>query len=199
MNFLAHLFLSGDSQEVIIGNFIADGIKGSHRLKYSEGIRAGIILHHKIDQFTDHHPVVTMSKERLRPKYSKYSSVIVDIFYDHFLAFNWLRYSQIPLNEYASDVYQLMNKNIALMPPLVVKFLPYMVAGNWLFNYSNFEGIENVLKGMSRRAKFVSHMEEAIYDLKKDYQLYEKEFSVFFSELIEYVEGEKAGNRWCKP
>ena len=189
MNFLAHLYLSGDSKDIMIGNFIADGIKGKDHIVYREGIKEGIALHRKIDEFTDHHPVVSLSKDRLRPKYAKYSSVIVDIFYDHYLACNWQKYSPTPLKEYASNVYQLMNNNLEMMPPLVLKFLPYMISGNWLFNYSNFEGIENVLKGMSRRAKFVSHMEESIHDLKNDYQLYEKEFFTFFPELIKYVEG----------
>jgi acyl carrier protein phosphodiesterase len=187
MNFLAHLYLSGDSKDIMIGNFIADGIKGKDHISYNAGIMKGIALHHKIDEFTDHHPVVALSKDRLRPKYAKYSSVIVDIFYDHYLASNWQKYSPVPLKEYASNVYQLMNNNLETMPPLVRQFLPYMISGNWLFNYSNFEGIENVLKGMSRRAKFVSHMEESIHDLKNDYQLYEKEFFTFFPELMEYV------------
>jgi acyl carrier protein phosphodiesterase len=191
MNFLAHLYLSGDSKEIMIGNFIADGIKGKDHTTYNEGVMEGIALHRKIDEFTDHHPVVSLSKDRLRPKYAKYSSVIVDIFYDHYLACNWQKYSPTPLKEYASNVYQLMNNNLGIMPPLVREFLPYMISGNWLFNYSNFEGIENVLKGMSRRAKFVSHMEESIHDLKNDYELYEKEFFTFFPELIQYVKEQK--------
>jgi acyl carrier protein phosphodiesterase len=191
MNFLAHLYLSGDSKEIMIGNFIADGIKGSQHYDYTNGIKEGIALHRKIDEFTDHHPVVSRSKERLRPKYAKYSSVIVDIFYDHYLAIHWKNYSPIPLNEYALSVYELMNKNLDLMPPLVVKFLPYMISGNWLYNYSNLEGIENVLKGMSRRAKFTSHMEESIHDLKNDYHLYENEFLTFFPDLVNYVYHQK--------
>jgi acyl carrier protein phosphodiesterase len=188
MNFLAHLYLSGDSEEIMIGNFIADGLKGGHHYQYSDGIMEGIALHRKIDEFTDHHPIVSASKDRLRPKYAKYSSVIIDIFYDHYLAANWHHYSSTPLNQYADFVYGLMNKNIELMPPLVVQFLPYMISGNWLFNYANFEGIGKVLNGMSRRAKFNSHMEESIDDLKKDYHLYEAEFLAFFPQLVAHVE-----------
>jgi acyl carrier protein phosphodiesterase len=66
-----------------------------------------------------------------------------------------------------------------------------MIQGNWLYNYSNFEGIGNVLKGMSRRAKFVSHMENSIDDLRKDYYLFEKEFKLFFPELIKFAEKER--------
>jgi acyl carrier protein phosphodiesterase len=189
MNFLAHLFLSGDSDDLLIGNFIADAVKGKEYQRFSEGIIKGIKLHRKIDEFTDQHPIVHRSVERLRPEYSKYSTVIVDIFYDHFLAANWHHYSSTPLNTYARNVYKLITKNLDMMPARVHYFLPYMIQGNWLYNYSNMEGIENVLKGMSRRAKFVSHMEQSIHNLRKDYELYEYEFKLFFPDLIKFAEG----------
>jgi acyl carrier protein phosphodiesterase len=191
MNFLAHLYLSGDSKELLIGNFIADAVKGKEYQRFSEGIIKGIKLHRKIDEFTDQHPIVHHSVERLRPVYSKYSPVIIDIFYDHYLASNWHQYSPIPLNIYAQNIYKLITEHLNIMPLRVHHFLPYMIQSNWLFNYSNLEGIENVLKGMSRRAKFVSHMEHSINDLRKDYQFYEEEFNLFFPELVKFAEGER--------
>ena len=89
MNFLSHLYLAGDSEELIIGNFIADAVKGSAFNQFSPGIQKGIVLHRKIDTFTDSHPVVELSKQRLRERYKKYASVIIDIYYDHYLAKNW--------------------------------------------------------------------------------------------------------------
>ncbi|MFL5729316.1 MAG: ACP phosphodiesterase [Cytophagaceae bacterium] len=191
MNFLAHLYLSGDSSELLIGNFIADAVKGKEYQKFSEGIIQGIRLHRKIDEFTDRHPVVHQSVERLRPVYSKYSTVIVDIFYDHFLACNWNSYSEIPLDMYAQDIYKLITSRLDIMPLRVHRFLPYMIEGNWLYNYSNMEGIERVLRGMSGRAKFVSHMENSIEDLRRDYALYEAEFKLFFPDLIRFSEAER--------
>ncbi|MBX9853077.1 MAG: ACP phosphodiesterase [Cytophagaceae bacterium] len=187
MNFLAHVYLSGDSEELIIGNFIADAIKGDYS-HYSDGIIKGIKLHRKIDEFTDSHPVVDLSKDRLKPEYGRYSSVIVDIFYDHFLAKDWSKYSSVPLNEYALMIYQLMSDHLENMPPRVHTFLPFMISGNWLVNYANLTGIENTLKGMSRRAKFESGMERSIENLRRDYSLYEAEFNQFFPELQKYVQ-----------
>jgi acyl carrier protein phosphodiesterase len=186
MNFLAHVYLSGDSREIIIGNFIADAVKGSHYLNYSEGIIKGILLHRKIDEFTDCHPLVSESKKRLRPKYGKYSGVIVDIFYDHFLASDWSIYSSVPLPLFAVSIYRLMTDNISSMPPKVHRFLPYMISGNWLANYANLEGIHSTLKGMSRRTKFESGMERSIEDLKQDYLSYQQEFREFFPELQKF-------------
>ena len=92
MNFLAHLFLSGEPGELMVGNFIADSVKGNAMNDFSEGIQKGIILHRAIDTFTDSHNEMQKSKERLRPRYKKYAPVITDIFYDHFLAVNWQDY-----------------------------------------------------------------------------------------------------------
>ncbi len=97
MNFLAHIYLSGNDTDLIIGNFIADGIKGKKYKKFSPGIQKGILLHREIDTFTDAHPIVRQSTKRLHKNYGHYSGIIVDILYDHFLAKNWSRYSDVPL------------------------------------------------------------------------------------------------------
>ena len=102
MNFLAHLYLSGDNEQIIVGNFIGDFVKGRNALQtFDPTIALGIELHRAIDQFTDTHPVVRSSKDRLRPKYRHYAGVIVDIFYDHFLARKWNDYHKTPLPEFA--------------------------------------------------------------------------------------------------
>lgn len=187
MNFLAHLYLSGNSTELMIGNFIGDSVKGKNYKKYSNGIIEGITLHRKIDTYTDNHQIVMKSKIRLRPNYHKYAGVIVDVFYDHFLAANWIDYSPVPLYEYAQSVYNIMTDNLNNLPERTKEMLPYMVLGNWLVRYAKIDGIDRALKGMATRTKFRSNMEHAAGDLEKDYHLYETEFKTFFPELIKYV------------
>ena len=94
MNFLAHIYLSGEDEGITIGNFIADGIKGKKYLSYPASIQKGILLHRGIDSFTDSHPTVRQSTARLHENYGHYSGVIVDILYDHFLAKNWEEYHE---------------------------------------------------------------------------------------------------------
>lgn len=84
MNFLAHLYLSGNKDHLIIGNFIADMVKGSQINGYSPTVKEGILLHRQIDTFTDAHVVVNRSKDRLRERYRLYAGVVVDMYYDHF-------------------------------------------------------------------------------------------------------------------
>jgi acyl carrier protein phosphodiesterase len=187
MNFLSHLYLAGDSEGLIIGNFIADSVKGAAINKYTPSIQSGIVLHRKIDTFTDSHPIVEQSKQRLREKYKKYAGVIVDIYYDHYLAINWNNYSDVSLEGFTQNIYKIILNNHDILPEKSALFTKYMLQHNILFGYSKMEGIEKVLNGMAHRAKFESNMEHAIHDLKEHYSLFENEFKAFFPELREFV------------
>ena len=183
MNFLAHIYLSGDNELITIGNFIADGIRGKQYKKFSNEIQTGILLHRQIDTFTDAHPIVRQSTKRLHRNYSHYSGVIVDILYDHFLAKNWTRYSDIPLDIYVDRFYESLEANFEILPTRTQKMIPYMLADNWLLNYANLEGIQRVLNGMNRRTKNVSGMDKATLELNQYYNEFEDEFTRFFEEL----------------
>jgi acyl carrier protein phosphodiesterase len=187
MNFLAHVFLSGTNEQLILGNLIADSVKGKMIDSFDEGVKKGIQLHRLIDQYTDNHFVVKRSKARLENTYKKYAGVIADIYYDHFLAANFPLYSPISLSQTAHTAYNILIRNFEILPPQSKRILPYMATQNWLEGYANLHDLQRVFNGMSRRASFVSGMENAILDLKKDYQDYEKDFFDFFPDLIKYA------------
>lgn len=188
MNFLAHLYLSGNNEEIMVGNFIGDFVKGKAYEVYSKNIQRGIILHRHIDEYTDHHPVVMESKKRLWEKYRHYAGVIVDMFYDHFLAANWSDFHKMPLPDFAQYVYRLMLSHKEQLPKGVNYMLPFMIEHNWLFNYANTEGIHNALAGMARRTTFKSKMDEAVVDLDHHYSEFEDEFRRFFPDLENFVQ-----------
>ncbi|MDP3313476.1 ACP phosphodiesterase [Lutibacter sp.] len=188
MNFLAHLYLSKNNKNILIGNFIADAVKGNKYLNYTKEVQLGILLHREIDTFTDNHPFVKISKRRLNPQYRHYKGIIIDIFYDHFLAKNWQLYSQIPLEIYAEETYLFLQKNSEKLPAKVQQFLPFMIEYNWLVSYALVEGIEEVLKGMNRRTKGISKMDLAINDLKLNYQEFEQDFQSFFIDLEKFTQ-----------
>ena len=188
MNFLAHAHLSGDNEKLLIGNFIADFVKGKAALGRYEGeIRRGIMLHRAIDAFTDTHPTVALSKNRLRQKYRHYSGVIVDVFYDHFLAKNWHLFHDESLENFADKVYAIVDNHIDIVPARVQDFFPYMKRGNWLLSYRQPEGIGRALTGMSRRTPYDSKMDESLNDLIRYYDEFEDEFKKFFPLLQQRV------------
>jgi len=186
MNFLAHIYLSGNNDNIAIGNFISDSVRGNKYKAFPKEIQKGILLHREIDTFTDAHPVFRQSTKRLHKNYSHYSGVIVDIYYDHYLAKNWSKYSDIPLKDYTAHFYNILKEKHDILPLKVQRLMPYMVSGNWLFSYASLEGIKKVLEGMNNRTKYVSKMNLAINDLKEYYTEFEIEFTLFFDELIKF-------------
>lgn len=184
MNFLAHIYLSGDNELITIGNFIADGIKGNDYKNFSKEFQIGILLHRHIDTFTDAHDTVRLSTKRLHEKYGHYSGVIVDILYDHFLAKNWHQYSDVPLVDYVENFYNSLEEHYDLLPMPIQKMMPYMMSNNWLLSYASIEGISKILEGMNRRTKNRSGMHEAVNELELYYTEFETEFTHFFEELI---------------
>jgi len=186
MNFLAHIYLSFGDDEITIGNFIADSIRGNKIDHLPTRIQKGILLHREIDTYTDSHSIPKISSKRLHKNYSHYSRVIVDIFYDHFLAKNWKNYSNTPLKVYVENFYDLLEDNYPILPNGVQRMMPYMITDNWIYNYSKMEGIGRVLNGMNRRTKNKSKMNFAIMDLEEHYTDFEKEFTSFFEELITF-------------
>ncbi|PWL38805.1 DUF479 domain-containing protein [Flagellimonas aquimarina] len=186
MNFLAHIYLSFGDKEITLGNFFADHIRGNKYKHFPERIQKGILLHREIDTFTDAHPIAKQSSKRLHKNYSHYSRVIVDIFYDHFLAKNWKKYSEVPLEEFVENFYDLLEDNYGVLPLATQRMMPYMITDNWLLSYANLDGISKVLAGMNRRTKNKSKMNFAILDLEEHYSAFENEFTLFFEELITF-------------
>ena len=136
MNYLAHIFLSGEDENIKLGNFMADGIKGRKYLNYPQQIQKGILLHRRIDWFTDQNEIARRSKRRLHQRYGLYRGVVIDIFYDHMLASHWSRYSNSDLFEYAGEFYRSLEQNFALLPERVQYISKYMIADDWLFGMS---------------------------------------------------------------
>lgn len=186
MNFLAHIYLSGDNDLLKIGNFMADSIRGHKYEEYPTEIRKGILLHRAIDSFTDTHPIYRQSKHRLHEKYGHYSGVIMDIFYDHFLAKNWNNYSDEKLEVYAEQFYNLLKNNYEILTERIKGMMPYMIGRNWLVSYASIEGLEMILFQMDHRTKNRVAMHESVVELQKFYTEFETEFQLFFEALQQH-------------
>lgn len=191
MNYLGHTYLSGNNNEVIIGNFIGDAVKGRNYMNYQENIQRGIILHRTIDSYTDQHPVFKESKRKLNSHYKLFSGVVIDIFYDHFISKYWNNYSVIPRKLFVQNTYSLLLKNFAILPEKVKYFLPYMIKNNWLELYSNIDGIHRVLTGLSKWTSLPEQADFAIDTLSNYYEEFHDEFDVFIKDIYHFIEKEK--------
>ena len=187
MNFLAHIYLSGDNDLVKIGNFMADNIPGNKYEHFPPDVQKGILLHRAIDSYTDAHPVFRKGTKRLHPVYHHYAGVIMDMFYDHFLAKNWTSYSSTPLEEYTAGFYHILEANYDILTEKTKGMMPYMITYNWLASYASLDGIERILTQMDNRTKNRSGMRNSVKELKEHYTVFEKEFTEFFADLQNHV------------
>jgi acyl carrier protein phosphodiesterase len=183
MNFLAHAFLSFGQEEILVGNFVADFVKGKEIQRYDKGILIGILLHREIDTFTDSHPLVKAGQAYLRPRFRHYSTVITDIFFDYFLGKYWDRYSNIPLETFVNQTYSILDSHLSLLPDSFREMFVWMKSQNWLLHYREISGIQKALTGLSRKTTFDSKMNEAPEILLEKEAEFELIFFGFFREL----------------
>ncbi len=188
MNFLSHLHLSYPDQEEMTGNFIGDYVKGKQYKNYPENISRGILLHRKIDEFTDNHPLQKRFKNYFREDYGLYAGIISDMLMDHFLAKNWEQYSTLSLNSFADLSYQILFDHFDDLPQRVQSFLPKMRRAGRLESYVSKEGIENAIHLMTRYTSLPDHTSEAMAVLSSNNKALESLFYDFYQDLIGFVE-----------
>ncbi len=187
MNYLAHVYLAEDDPESIIGALMGDFAKGRIDPTLAPGIRRGILTHRKVDAFTDAHEVFRASKRRLRPQFRRYGGILVDLYYDHFLAVEWSRYSDVSLMDFSRRVYGVLQEHRMKLPPRMQRSVSYMVNHDLLLSYRDTDGIHRALKGIEGRLKRQSRLRDAIVDLEQNRGLLAADFFAFFPELIAYV------------
>jgi len=184
MNYLAHLLLSGPEDDLRLGGLIGDFMRGSSIDSFGPGVRRGIFLHNEIDRLTDAHPVFRRSRARLPERFRRYSGVIVDVGYDHFLAASFQSWhpSQT-LAEFAQEAYALLEARRDELPPRLQEALPWFVGEDWLSAYADFPHLERVFQGMSRRARRDNPLGEAPAALAACHEELAGDFSEFFADL----------------
>jgi len=183
MNYLAHIFLSGEDDFLKLGNFMADEIKGKSYTTYPLEIRRGILLHRAIDSFTDHHPLVYKGAHRFFSDLGHYNSVVIDMIYDHLLAKNWKLYSKQELTVFAEKFYDLLDTNSGLLPKRISKVVPYMIEHNWLVSYADIEGLRAILKQMNNKTRHDTQLEKGVDIYLVNQKQYEEEFKSFFDDI----------------
>ncbi|MCF8465203.1 MAG: ACP phosphodiesterase [Flavobacteriales bacterium] len=193
MNFLGHIFLSPDDDEILLGNFIADSVKGNPEKFYAGKIAQGIRFHRAIDQFTDNHPLVKQGVERFRQTQARYAAVVIDVIYDHILASNWNEFHEEELNLLTQSVYQRLELQKAHFPIHVKQFFPYMKTQNWLYNYQFEWGVLKSLEGLDRRSAHQTQMHLALDVYKESEAKFIAEFREFISDAQKMSENYFSG------
>ncbi|MGK7934069.1 MAG: ACP phosphodiesterase [Microcystaceae cyanobacterium] len=190
MNYLAHIYLADHTPESLLGNFLGDFVKGTldqHQKRYNQLILKGIKTHRQVDSFTDQHPIFQQSKRRIVAHHSHFSGILIDIFYDHFLARHWRSFSRENLTDFIAHFYKILEQNYAILPISVQKIFPRIKQENWLLSYQEIAGVQTTCQGLSRRIKRENSLMDGHQDLIQHYGEIESDFLVFFPQLIDFV------------
>jgi acyl carrier protein phosphodiesterase len=192
MNYLAHLYLAGNDAEALIGSLMGDFIKGRVDPDLPPVLRQAILQHRRIDSFTDAHPIVRRSKQRVTNEFRRYAGILIDVFYDHFLAREWSQYSDVSLEAFTDRVYELVGRHRETLPPRMQRSMHYMVRYDLLKSYRSVDGIAQALRGIETRLRRPSRLGDAVVELENTGVGFQRDFSEFFPQLIEFVENDNA-------
>jgi acyl carrier protein phosphodiesterase len=187
VNYLAHLYLSHGSPEAVIGSVMGDFVKGPLEGRYSDGIRRAIQLHRRIDSYTDAHPQVRTSRNRVSPARRRFAGIMIDMFYDHFLAWNWTAYSSVPLPDFARRAYALLLSEEAMLSPDLRRVIGLMAEQDWLTAYREPAAIDVALNRMSRRLRRENTLAGSAEELMSNYAELAADFQSFFPDVISLV------------
>ena len=187
MNYLAHLYLSGNDEKIMVGNFIGDFVKGKMWEKYPARVGQGILLHRRIDSFTDSHPKFIDARMRFKPVFGLYSGIIIDFLYDHYLAKNWNSYSEYNLHQFTKHAHKVLLKNFLRLPAQVQQFLPFLIKNKRLESYATIDGLIEAVGIMSKYSSLPNKPEQLKEIWMKDYQLLEENFTVFMPDLMSFT------------
>ncbi len=188
MNWLAHLYLSEPTPAFRIGNLLPDLATPRILANLPTSFHRGIECHRRIDCFTDTHPVVRSSLVRFHSPYRRFGGILTDIFYDHFLARRWKEYSRIELDDFVEQIYRDFELYRPNLPSEINERLAQIKNARWLNSYSDLAGIEEVLQRLGLRLRRPSDLAGGMAILKRDYNLFETDFEIFFPQLIAHVQ-----------
>lgn len=188
MNFLAHAYLSFDDDDLVVGNLIADTVKGKQIEMFPKAVTKGIRLHRLIDAFTDAHPIVVQTANVFKESVGRYGGSFLDVVYDHFLALDAENIPKKGWSNFATRCYSALEARGSVLPPKFCSMYLYMRKENWLANYGEMWMIERSFERLTRRAAYLPENTSVFNDFKDKYEVLRDSYSQFFPELKAYAE-----------
>lgn len=191
MNYLAHIFLSGDDAEMRVGGLLGDFVKGPLRGDLPEKIEQGIMLHRKIDAYTDQMPEIQAATARFEKPHRRFAGIYLDMCFDHFLAIYWQDFHRQSLADYCGEFYRQLSGYYPLLPDRAQRFSKLAPEINWLESYADFRNLEHMLERVGDRLKRPAPLHSGFALLQRDYQLIEREFYLLFPRLIDFADSHR--------
>lgn len=188
MNYLVHLYLSDSTPMVRLGNLMGDFVKGRlEDLSYHPDIIKGLKQHRQVDTYSIHSSVVKLSKDRIAPRFGYFRGILIDVFYDHFLASNWQQHADGKLEDFAAETYRLLEEHDDILPAGLKGITPRMIQYNWLVSYREVEVMERALVRIGQRLSRKNPVAEGYGELLKNYDELEQDSANFLAAAKKYL------------
>ncbi|MCB0599907.1 MAG: DUF479 domain-containing protein [Saprospiraceae bacterium] len=187
MNYLAHLLLSREYPEEMVGNFLTDMLTWQEQQALAGGYMDGMMMHRQIDAYTDRHEAVRECIRLIRGTQGKYAPVVVDILFDYLIARHWFTYYKEPLELFVLEVYGILSTHRTAMSERIWYRVERMIHANWLVQYTTKEGLEFVFERLQSRTRFENNLQLAVRDFMDQYDLFEARFNQFFPDLLAQI------------
>ncbi|SJZ33103.1 acyl carrier protein phosphodiesterase [Sediminibacterium ginsengisoli] len=187
MNYLAHAYLSFGDPGILTGNMISDFIKGKKQYDYPADIRKGIVLHRRIDEFTDSHAATAAGKQFLKTASGLYAGAFMDVVYDHFLALDPTIMTEAEWLQFTTATYRTLQSRHGSLPEQFALIFPWMQQHDWLYNYRFRWGIEKSFGGVVRRAKYLDTAAPVFRLFETHYESLKSCYDDFFPDVKKFA------------
>lgn len=191
MNYLAHFHLAGNNPGLVVGALLGDYVKGPLDQQYSPQVLNGIVLHRRIDRFSDTHPVQQTVNAVLPAKFRRYNGIIFDMLCDYFLSNNWQQYDNRKLEDYTASIHQILNIYNSMLPPKAKAFNSRMQKYNLLCAYREKITVEKTLISIGNRLSKANPLTELNNEFWTHCSQLEESFHVFYQQLLSYSAEQK--------
>lgn len=194
MNYLAHLYFSEPTPLAWSGSLMGDFVKGTVPTTFPAELSRHLKLHRHIDSLTQRSEIFQTSRRRLDPRFRYARSVLVDVFYDHFLACHWDEYSDQSLADFSQAVYRGLQSCYDLLSPGLQQQLPRMIEFDWLTAYRRPEIVQRVLLRLEERLKHKIPLAAGFSQLELWRDELENDFAAFMDEALQVTTAWKQVN-----
>ncbi len=184
MNFLAHLFLSGDHPEQHVGAVMGDFLREVDREMLSPILKESVRHHLAVDSFTDSHPHIHQLKRIFSKERQRFAGIIIDITFDHFLYTHWDTFFETPVDQAIATYYNSLKQNRSLMPPRMEYVTGLLIQHDILNSYKTLSGIGTALDRVADRLSRKTALYGSIEEVRLNRDALEAGFLSFFPELI---------------
>ncbi|WON76220.1 ACP phosphodiesterase [Serratia sp. UGAL515B_01] len=186
MNFLAHLHLAQLAESSLLGNLLADFVRGNPAGIYDPAVVTGIMMHRRVDVITDTLPEVKACRDAFSAEFRRVAPITLDVVWDHFLARHWQQLEPTcSLRDFTLQAQSLIEPYLLQTPQRFQKLNSYLWPERWLERYAELPFIAEVLQGMASRRPRLSALAGSFTEVERHYHQLETYFWQFYPRMMQ--------------